>query len=151
MSCIGDDALLIDDAWKLGDFEKADGQSLCGEHLAPLREALAADGGVDQHAAGSEPPAERGERGGGIGKPMQRHAGGDEVEGTVCRRARGIHDLETGALLTRDRKIAPALLDHRRCEVGEEKRPVGIARQQMPAEQPGAAAKLEHAGSGELR
>ena len=94
VSVIGDDALLIDDAWKLGDVEKADGQSLCGEHLAPLREALAADGGVDQHAAGSELPAERGERGGGIGKPMQRHAGGDEVEGTVCRRAGGIHDLE---------------------------------------------------------
>ena len=32
-------------------------------------------------------------------------------------------------------EIAPALLDHRRREVGEEKPSVGIARQQMPAEQ----------------
>ena len=61
------------------------------------------------------------------------------------------NDVEADALLARDLKIAPALLDHGRCEVGEEECPIGIAREQMPAEQSGAAAKLEHAGRCALR
>ena len=71
--------------------------------------------------------------------------------GPVCRRACRIHDVEADALLARDLKIAPALLDHGRCEVGEEECAIRIAREQMPAEQSGAAAKLEHAGRCELR
>ena len=60
---VGDDALLLDDAGKLGDVEEPDWQALLFEHVAPLGEALAADRGVDQHAAGGEKLAERVERG----------------------------------------------------------------------------------------
>src|SRR6516225_5151186 len=121
------------------------------EHLAPLGEAVGADRGVDQHAERREKLAELDQSASRVGKPVQRHACGDEVEGAFDSRSRSIHDLEADAVLTSVRQIAPALLDHGWRKVGEEERSVGVAREQMPAEQPSAAAEFEHTWCGGRR
>jgi len=148
---IYDQPLLVDNAWKRTRVEEAAGQALQAKRVAPFGKALAADRGEHQLAVRRETLAERGERGFRVGKPMQRHAHGDEAEGSVGCRPRGIHHLEADALLPRAGKIAPALLDHGGREVGEDERSIGVARKEMLAEQPRAAAKLEHAGSSERR
>src|SRR5262245_9848589 len=147
---IDDQTLLIDDARKIGDVEETDWQALRDERVPPFGEALAADRGEDQHTVRSETLLEQGERSCRVGEPMQRHAHGDQVEWSVGCRKRGVHNIKADAF-ARSCKVQPALLDHGRREVGEEQSSVGIAGKQVPAEQSGAAAKLEHAGSGKRR
>jgi hypothetical protein len=81
---------------------------------------------------------------------MQRHARGDEIELGVAACLARIHHLKADASLAGGRKVAPALSDHGRGDIGEDEPSLRIAPEQMTAEKPGAAAKLEHARAVEL-
>src|SRR4029079_178382 len=74
------DTLLLDDAWQRRRVDEPARQTLNLQYLAPFRETLAAQCGIDQHATGAQQTAEAFESGGRNGEPGQRHDHGGEGE-----------------------------------------------------------------------
>ena len=79
-----------------------------------------------------------------VRKPVQSHAHGDEVEAPPPSRPARIHDLEVDARGRRAREVLPAFCQHGGGRIGQHEVAVGIALDEVAAEQPGAAAELEH-------